>query len=68
VLLKCKLNFPNFDIENFVSDVSMFYGEMSYVCSFGAPGVEFYGQKEKEINVSHLYFIPGQVCERLPHY
>lgn len=28
---------------------------------FGAPGVEFYGHKEKEINVSHLYFIPGQV-------
>jgi len=27
---------------------------------FGAPGVEFYGQREKEINVSHLYFIPGQ--------
>nr|CAG4649920.1 EOG090X00I4 [Sida crystallina] len=27
---------------------------------FGAPGVEFYGHRDKEVNVSHLYFIPGQ--------
>nr|CAG4641438.1 EOG090X00I4 [Eurycercus lamellatus] len=27
---------------------------------FGAPGVEFYGQHDKDAIISHLYFIPGQ--------
>jgi len=29
---------------------------------FGAPGVEFYGQLDKESVITHLYFIHGKVC------
>jgi len=27
---------------------------------FGDTGVEFYGQCEKDVNICHLYFVPGQ--------
>ena len=34
---------------------------MVLACRFGAPGVEFYGQHERESSIRHLYFIPGKV-------
>lgn len=54
VSLRCKCS-------SFKFCPSIFYSISNSTSSFGAPGVEYYGQLERETNISHLYFVPGQV-------